>query len=145
MNWHRHTETRSVEKYSPDPHTYQKGLKLLKGREGWELDSLAHRQIDLQQSARIRKNSSIKHRLSDPQRSARICKDSLAHRQSATPARWEPPSPCDHPASCHMRFRGNLLTPVRHKPATSIGSILTLPKLHLATFINVTTTNIGNR
>ena len=57
----------------------------------------------------------------------------------------EAPSPCDHPASCHMHFRGNPLTPVRHKPATSIGSILTLPKLHLATFINVTTTNISNR
>ena len=41
-----HTETRSVEKYSPNPHTYQKGLKLLTGKEGWELDLFAHWQID---------------------------------------------------------------------------------------------------
>ena len=41
-----HTETRSVEKYSPNPHTYQKGLKLLTGKEGWELDLFTHWQID---------------------------------------------------------------------------------------------------
>ena len=38
-NWQHHTETGSVEKYLPDLHSYQKGLKLLKGREGWELES----------------------------------------------------------------------------------------------------------
>ena len=51
-------------------------------------------------------------------------------------SKGEEPSPWDHPTWCHMRFWGNLqlLTPVRHKPATSIGLILTLPKLHLATY-----------
>ena len=46
----------------------------------------------------------------------------------------EASNPGDHPASCHMRFGGNPLTVVRHKPTASISSILTLPKLHLATF-----------
>ena len=38
------------------------------------------------------------------------------------------------PASNHVCFRGNPVTPLRHKPATSIALILTLPKLHLATY-----------
>ena len=73
-----------------------------------------------------------------------ICKDSRKHKQNDLlrsaqrqakfhASEGEAPSPSDHPAPCHIHFGGNLLTPVRHKPAASIGSILTLSKLHLAT------------
>ena len=60
-----HTETRSVEKYSPDPHAYQNGLKLLKGREGWELEP-----------AKVRSDTD-----------KMICRDQLEKKQSATPAK----------------------------------------------------------
>ena len=109
--------------------TRQKGLKHLKGREGWELDLLASQQIELQQPARIRK----KHMLIDLLQSAWIQMDSQKHRskllichnqlesktlaidpqQSAKPAKIglntkchackrEVPSAWHHPASCHM-------------------------------------------
>ena len=84
-------------------------LKLQKGREGWELESFAHQQID-------------------PQWSAWISKDFYHSQAKCHNSEGEAPSPWDHVASCHMRVRSNPLTPVRHKPATSIG--LTLPQLH---------------
>ena len=73
-----------------------------------------------------------------------ICKDSLKHKQidllrsaqkqaKFQASEGEAPSPSDHPAPCHIHSGGNLLTPVRHKPAASIGSILTLSKFNLAT------------
>ena len=74
-----------------------------------------------------------------------IHKDSLKHRQNdllrsareqakCYASEGEVPSLCNHPASCHVCFRRNPLTSVRHRPSASIGSFLTLPKLHLATF-----------
>ena len=71
----------------------------------------------------------LKHQLFDLHWSAWICKDWLAHRQGARSVKGR----C-HPISCHMHFRDNLQSPVIHKPATSVGSFLTLPKLHLARF-----------
>ena len=81
--------------------------------EGWELEST---------------KICSKHRQNDPLRS--VEKQSKCHA-----SKGEVPSPCDHPASCHLHFGGNPLTPKKHKPTTGIASILTLPKLHLATFI----------
>ena len=87
-----------------------KRFETLKGREGWELES-----------AKILSNTG-----------KMISQDQLESKQSDT-SKVRVPSPCDQPTPCHVRFGDNPLTPVRHKPATSIGSILTLPKLHLAT------------
>ena len=110
-NWHRHTKTRSVEKCLPDPYTYQKGLKLLKGREDWELES-----------AKIRFNTG-----------KMICQDQLENKHKATPVNGR----CLAPSRIMSRMlRGKPAKP-QWKLETSIGLILTLPKLHLATFGNL--------
>jgi len=59
-----------VKKCLPDPHTYLKGLKLLKGREDWELES-----------ARIRSNTG-----------KMICQDQLENKQKATPVKGRRPA-----------------------------------------------------
>ena len=51
-------------------------------------------------------NLSVKARktmASDPQQSAESY-DSLTHKQGATLAKGKAPNPCNHPASCHMRY-----------------------------------------
>ena len=99
-NWHRHTKTRSVEKCLPDPYTYQKGLKLLKGREDWELES-----------AKIRFNTG-----------KMICQDQLENKHKAMPVNGR----CLAPSRIMSRMlRGKPAKP-QWKLATSIGLILTL-------------------
>ena len=39
-NWNRHTEPDQWKNAHLTPHTYQEGLKLLKGREGWGLKAV---------------------------------------------------------------------------------------------------------
>ena len=140
------------------PHTHQEGLETSEreGKVGTEIG--APLQVDVRGSAWIRKDS-LKQMLNDPLRSARIHKDSqkeqqlickgsyktrLAicnnqqnqtirkHASKERRQRREALNPCDHPASCHMRF-GVIRWPHKRQPATSIGSILTLPILYLAT------------
>jgi len=69
----------------------------------------------------------------NPQRFAQntgkmIHQDQLKNKQSAMPSKGRPQNPCNHPTSCNIHFRGNSHTPMKHKPATSISSFLTLPK-----------------
>jgi len=71
----------------------------------------------------IRKES-LKHRHSDLLRSAQ-------QKAKCHASIGEARSPCNYSISCHERFRGNPVTPVRHKPATSNGSVLTFSKLQL--------------
>ena len=118
-NWHRCTETRSVEECSPDPHTYQKGLKLLRERrrEDCTPGKLIHK--DHLESPRIH----LKRMQIDPQRSATVCKDLLKtpairsviislNLQRFTHNKAQCHT-SEHLASCHKCFGGNPLTPVR--------------------------------
>ena len=93
------------------PPTYQKGLNPLKGREGCELES-----------TKIRSNTG-----------KMICKDQLENKQSATAAKGRRLALAS--TLHHVMYALGVipLTPVKHKSTTSIGSILTLPKLHSAT------------
>ena len=92
---------------------------------------------DQLKSARIcnkSSNLSVKARINHGQWSAMISK---IKRFTNTQARshtseGEVPNPCDHPASRHKGF-GVIRWPHKTQPVTSIGSILTLPTLHLAT------------
>jgi len=150
--------TRSVEKYSPDPSYLPKTFETSEGEGRVGTQIAAPLQIYLQRSAWIRKDL-LKQMLNDPLWSAKICKDLQQEQQLICKGSYKPravirydqqnqtirkhaskeshqwrevPNPCDHPASRHKGF-GVIRWPHKTQPTTSIGSILTLPTLHLVT------------
>ena len=157
-NWHCHTKPYQWKNTGLTPSYLPKGWTIWRGGRGWD-SNCASLQIDLQRSAWIHEDS-LKRMLNDLLRSARNWKDLQQEQQLICKGLYKPrvvtptiskikrftnmqarshaseeevPNPCDHPASCHMRF-GVICWPHKTQPVTSIGWILTLPKLHRATF-----------